>query len=1540
MRQTIPPKKLPEMVTRSTQGLRQRRRKTPFLQSGSRISNYEIIKELGRGGMGVVYLARDLDLARLVAIKFMLSARAEASERFITEARATARCQHENIVIIHEVDTFDGFPFMVLEYLPGQSLREFLHQGPPLAPGRAVELIVPVLRALVCAHAHDIVHRDLKPANVLITDNGIVKVLDFGIAKLISVVNHVEPHGDGGGAELVDTVEELTGAGVRVGTPRYMSPEQVRGDYIDHRSDIWSVGIMLWEMILGGHPLTPFEYRKFQDIAHTDTPMPSMRALAPDIGPLASIIDRCLIKNVQDRTDSAQSLLAEIESLTSGPSLTMAEAQAPFAGLSTLQEADGARFFGRERDTAAAIERLRNTCVLAITGPSGAGKSSLVRAGMIPALRRSGEGWEVLIMRPGRHPVAALARTLGQYRWYSSSYPESYPEKNNNSMQVDEDLLMHKPGWAGAKLRAWAGHRQRRVLLFIDQFEELYTLVTDGNERAAFLRCLEGVADDPSSPLRVVISVRSDYLDRLAGGRGLLAAATQGLMFLPPLDREGLRNALIRPIMNVGYCFESSQMVEDILDELQQTRTPLPLMQFAAAQLWEERDRGRQMLTHRSYRDMGGTAGALARHADMVLAGMTAAEMHHARAMFLRLVTAEWTRAPASMRELRELAQVGPHRHGRWGSRAETQHKARGEEVLARLIEGRLLVVEGGNGDSSSDDGMVEIVHESLIARWPTLARWLSANEGEQAFTARLRSAALEWEKSARREGLLWRGQAAEEASRYYRRHLEQPIVGLGGRELDYLAAVATLANGIRRRRRQLVFAALLTLSAFAMALAYLVVRAESEADRAQQQARAARNATRMATAREQLRDPTRALAILREIEAPDVPRGWGALAQRLIASPIARVVFPHSGEVNTIDVSPDGSCVATGSTDGKIRIWSTDGLAEPLVLSAHDGAIWSVRFSPDGSHLVSASEDRTIRLHATDGHGPSVRLSSHDQSVFLAIFSPDGGYIASTSGDKTVRLWDVEGRGPPRVLGMYPQLVSALAFSPDGSRLSAASADGTVRTVQIHGETAAAEFSTGHSALITKIDYSPDGKYLLSASHDKTMRLQPVDGSGKVIVFRGHEAEVNSAVFSPDGRHIVSSSSDGTVRLWNASGRGTAKIIGTHKSMVWQAVYSSDGNYIASASADRTARLWELSSRGDTPLVLHGHEHAVWSVDYHPNGKQIVSSSYDGTVRVWNADGSGEPTTIGRHKGQVLSVRYSPDGSQIMSGGSDGMVRLWNAGKRGRAKIVNRHKGSVWWVGFSPDGTMLASAAEDGTMYVRSTVGDNRDNVLINHDRSVVSAAFSPDGARVASASQDGKVRIWRINQLQDAPIILEHGEVPWWVTFSPDGRHVATAGNDHIVRIWDADGRGTPRQLKGHDNSVNTVAFSPEGGRLVSTSADSSIRVWSLDAEGDVLVLPGHSGSVISARFSPDGNHIASVSRDQTIRIWSDFIPLRADDARLWSRTNYCLPVRERLLLLSVSEDLADIHLRACKRRVHAAYQSNDFARLSFEHNRMSVE
>ncbi len=852
------------------------------LGPGVIVGHYELIRLLGEGGMGAVYLARDNRLGRRVAIKFLHTNDEHQTRRFILEARMTARCGHENIVVIYEADEFQGAPYMVLEFLKGSSLQDMLQEKRgPMPVGRVAELMVPVLRALTCAHEAGIVHRDLKPDNIFVTQSGTVKVLDFGISKVLqdddSMADRKKPdmgedddeNSDLSTEELAsidelrDLSEEsasLTVAGSLMGTIPYMAPEQWRArSDIDAAADIWAIGIILYKMLSGQHPLPGVHGMNLAIVGNYKVPMPSLAVAAPDLPEdLIAIVDRCLLKRRAQRWPSAQALLEALEKFLPGRSTRAFNVdECPYAGLSAFQENDADRFFGRDAEISALVNMIREQPLVGIAGASGAGKSSIVRAGVVPALKRSGEKWVARFIRPGRTPLLALAEAI---------VPPAQGEKAAERVDAVAFLaktIASEPGKAGALLRSEARIQGYSLLLFVDQFEELFTQGISTEERTAFTACLSSIADDASSPTRVVLSLRADFLDRVSEDRRFLSELSQGLFFLTAPGRDSMRDAILEPARLAGFKFENAEIVEDMLDHLASTQGALPLLQFAASKLWDARDKKNKLLTESGYDEMGGIAGALATHADSVVRDLPAEEQKEVRALFLRLVSSERTRALVPMDDLLEQAS----------SRAAL------EELINRLVQARLLVVQTSGGVTT-----VEIVHESLISSWPTLRRWLDESGEDVAFLEQLRTAAKQWESKSKSKDLLWRGDLVDEARRFKKRFRGS----LSASQDSFLKASFALQTHTARLKRGAFAAGAVILLAFSGSMAFLKAEADNERIEAERQRIEAERQKTIAVAAKEDADKQRDIAEkrLKEIEEKEKAR----LAAQAEADENARV--------------------------------------------------------------------------------------------------------------------------------------------------------------------------------------------------------------------------------------------------------------------------------------------------------------------------------------------------------------------------------------------------------------------------------------------------------------------------------------------------------------------------------------------------------------------------------------------------------------------------------------------------------------------------
>lgn len=726
---------------------------------------FQLVRPLGRGAMGIVYLAHDQSLDRQVAVKFIAAHQpnARARERFQNEARAIARLKHPNVVTVFRTGDVKGHPYIVSEHLVGQSLAEL---SLPLPWRRALGLGIRLARGLAAAHRQGVLHRDLKPDNVFLTAEGEVKLLDFGLAELVDA-----------GAPT-GTNRARTAAG----TPRYMAPELFSGMPATPQSDLYALGLMLYEFCTGTLPprqqpgMRPEEARP-PSPGMPEPPdyglVPSLAGHVPGMAPeFAAIIERCLRAAPQERFASAEALCEELERLEPLHEPEVLPTGNPYRGLAPFEAEHRALFFGRDADIRAVIERLRLKPLVLVAGDSGVGKSSLCRAGILPRVARGAldntRDFSTVTLEPGRRPVAALAAALAPVL--------GMPEAGLAAQ------LAGTHEWLGPALReAYQGGRG--LLLFVDQLEELITLSEPA--QAAHLARLLGELALPAAGVHVLLAVRGDFLTRVGALPGLGDVLERALYLLRPLTPEGAREAIAGPARSRGVVFESEELLQTLAGAMAQGAGSLPLLQFTLTELWERRDSARRCITRAALDDMGGVAGALSRHADGVLARLAHAEQRAARRLLGRLITAEGTRSERSEEEL-------------------TATSTESRTALRALIEGRLLHARTEAGLSS-----YEIAHEALIASWGTLRRWLDEDAGQRALRQRIEAASAEWERLGRAEELLWRGRQLEEA-----RALE--ISSLGAREQGFLKGSRRAVH--RQRLRRGLMALLLVLVAGALA--------------------------------------------------------------------------------------------------------------------------------------------------------------------------------------------------------------------------------------------------------------------------------------------------------------------------------------------------------------------------------------------------------------------------------------------------------------------------------------------------------------------------------------------------------------------------------------------------------------------------------------------------------------------------------------------------------------------------------------------------
>ncbi|WP_310834377.1 AAA family ATPase [Aetokthonos hydrillicola] len=1134
----------------------------------------------------------------------------------------------------------------------------------------------------------------------------------------------------------------------------------------------------------------------------------------------------------------------------------------PYLGLSAFGEKDAAFFFGREKFTEELFHTVYQQPLVAVIGASGSGKSSVVFAGLIPRLREQGI-WLIESLRPKSQPFDELAIALVRQLEPNvdgvekvikvGKLTESLKKGEVTLHQVASQILENKPN--------------KRFLLVVDQFEELYTQCQDKEEQQNFIDTLLSAVQQKS--ITLVFTLRADFYGYVLSYRPFSDALQQFLHKpLGLMSREELKTAIEQPAQKLNVELQT-HLAERILDDVGNEPGNLPLLEFALTQLWDNQKDGE--LTHKAYDKIGGVKQALVKHAEQVYSRLSEAEKYQAQRVFLALVqlgeTTEATRRVATISDV-----------GRQNWNLVTY--LAGSEVR--------LVVTGLDNKSSQET--VEVVHEALIREWKRLREWIENNRQKLIQQRKIESEAQSWQENNRARDYLLIGTKLAQAEDFWQTYGEEISLSSLAQELiaasktererlkreaeerqkQELEAAQKLAQESEAKRKASIMGARIAIGSTMVVGAVAIFafaqwrEAQIQSDVAQLEAlnsiAIASNASNLDL--NALVNNLKAGKQLQKFEwSPkvDVNTKMGVLADLNQITYQVREqnrLIQHDSAVLGVAYSPDGKTLASASWDKTVKLWRTDG-SLITTLKGHKDAVFGVAYSPDGKTLASASWDKTVKLWRTDG-SLITTLKGHKDAVFGVAYSPDGKTLASAGEDKTVKLWRTDGSLIITLKG-HEDAVIGVAYSPDGKTLASASRDKTVKLWRTDGSLITT--LKGHEDEVFGVAYSPDGKTLASASRDKTVKLWRTDGS-LITTFKGHEDAVNGVAYSPDGKTLASASRDKTVKLWRTDGSLITTLKG-HEDLVIGVAYSPDGKTLASASSDKTMKLWRTD--GSLITTLKGHEDLVFGVAYSPDGKTLASASRDKTVKLWRTDGSLIITLKG-HKDAVNSIVYNPDGKTLASASDDKTVRLWRT-DGSLITTLKGHEDVVNGVAYSPGGKTLASASDDKTVKLWRTDG-SLITTLKGHKDLVIAVAYSPNGKTLASASYDKTVKLWRT----DGSLITTlkgHEDAVFGVAYSPDGKKLASASRDKTVKLWRTDG-SLITTLKGHEDKVNGVAYNPDSKTFVSVSDDKTVKLWRTDGSL-ITTLKGHDSAVWGVAYNPDGKTLASASLDKTVKLWT---------------------------------------------------------------------
>lgn len=1438
------------------------------LNPGEMVDYFNVIKLIGKGGMGAVYLARDMRLGRKVALKLIKSSMISTQsdlERFMYEARITARFSHPNIVTLHAFGEFKGVPYFAMEYLDGENLASRLKRE-KLGLWDAVRIGISICEALAEAHKNNIYHRDLKPENIFIPSDGRLKILDFGLARYKSefLSNEISTErglivnpGDVFSEMVTSSVPSMENTdevfarppsgektGTTRGTPPYMAPELWMGEDGDDRTDVFALGIIMYEMLTGKRP---FNANSLYDLALeivTPGPVKKPSELNQEVpASLDDIVMMCLERKKENRPDSAQ-ILGLLQGILGSRDGTYQGERSPFRGLSPFYEENSRFFFGREDEILQFLERMRSEAVLPVIGHSGAGKSSFVRAGVIPRLRERGN-WRIFTMQPGRNPWLNLKAALAGF-----SASENIPETSDKAVSLSPVFM------------SILQNTGENILLFIDQFEELFTGSVNSTH-SSFADSVLSISDDPSLGIRVVFTIRDDYLGK-AAERIQNTRIFNSVTVIKSPGIKGLLDIVTRPLKETGYTYDDPLLPALMVKAVENEESPLPVLQFVTGCLWEQRDRKSKLLLRKVYDSTGGVEGALATHADEVVSHFPAESLKIVKSIFLMLFNTDRTRKVCLKSEITAGNPVV-------------------EEIVNTLVNARLLSVR----TSIEAEPEIETVHESLVRTWKTLDNWLSESRYDHIFYDELKAWVRLWTKNGKTEEGLWTGKKLDDAVEF----MKSSTLVISDDVNDFIERCKDKSLGDRRRRKMIFGFSFLTL--FIIALVSVVVAMAFAKEK---------NLSEQARRRES------ELRILSENQEKAVTRQWAQAQLEGAQSALERGdVLESRSKLRMAAEKLDDAAAA-------LLLWKLN--SNPLQWKKDLGAsVYETVFSPDGKHVAAACLNKNLYVFNVLTRAATL-LRGHTEQVLAVSFSPDKKHIASGSYNGMIIVHDLQTGKIRFSVKPHSSRIRALRYMGDvlvssgvDGRISRISATGKIlKSVTVKGGgywsmaiSDKGHIYAGHESGEIHI-YNPELELIrkLKVASSRIADIQVVSDS-IISISSGGSIDINQISDFKNNKKInhrtglrAMAVSDGRIHVCDDSGMLTVYSIKnlalisrlkTHDS-ICRSVDINTENLVVSGGSDNFVRMWKFE-KIESPEVPRGHRSSVVGLAFSPDDSKIVSGGGDGSLIVWNTQTGEQIGFIKAHKKSVMGVAWSPDGRYIASASTDSSVKLWKADDLTPAGVFEEHRRAATQVEFSPDSRMLLSAGFDRRVILREVPSGKVIHVLEGHKFHVWTARFSPDGRFIASGSNDKTVRIWDVFTGKNLKTFNTNKDSINGLTFHRNGK-IIYAGDDsrHLFEIdLELD---TVSEILRMPSRLYWIDYSPKSDLLLVSSANG---FWH-QVEGRRIKTSRryHRSEVNAVTFSRTGKYFASSGDDSLVRVYSTLT-----DVPLW-RLSAVLPDQGR--------------------------------------------
>jgi len=1429
---------------------------------------YEFHEVIGEGAFAMVWRSTQPILGREVAIKQIREHLANDPgfiRRFEVEARIVSSLEHPYIVPLYDYWREPGAAYLVMRMIPGGTLESRLNDG-PLSETELRRLVDQIGSALRLAHQRGVIHRDIKPGNILIDGEGNYLLTDFGIAF---------------GA---DTGDDNAAAALSTGSPSYASPEQLRREHLDERTDIFAFGVILFESASGHAPFEDERSRVGLVERQLEGSLPAPSSIDPGVPSwVDEVVGRATAGKKDDRYRTVDELIDAVRQTTGDadriglPKAFTGDVRNPFKGLSAFTEADAEDFCGRHRLLAhllSVFERPGSEGrLVAAVGPSGSGKSSVVRAGLIPALRQGAidgsSDWFLTTMMPGAHPFDELEGALVRV---AASPPGPLSE-----------LMAGSDRGIARAVKQIIPDESADLLLVIDQFEELFTLVEDENERRQFIDGLIAAIREPRSRLRLVVTIRADFWDRPLRYPNLAVLLETAAVTVPPLSADELEQSIVEPIAKQRMVYEPG-LVARISAEVADQPGALPLLQYALTQLFDRHDHG--VLTVAEFDGLGGVSGAVARRSEETFQSLSPVQQLAAQRMFGRLVTlgdgAEDTRRRVSTTELGQDSTMS--------------------QVVEVYGNARLLAFDR---DPVTSSPTVEVAHEALIREWPRLRGWLDDGRQDLRVHRHLTTSATEWNAHARDDSELYRGVRLAAAASWADGTTDA-MNQLEHEFFDASVARRDAQEGFERRRTRRLRRLLITTAVVAV-VAMLAGGLAFQAQRRAESSEAAADLDRLlADARSaDPTDPT--IGILQALAAHQInpsEETRSALHWALTARPEHLGTLGSDVVGHSMTVLGDGHSVVVHTTS-TLDVWDVESRTltrsipvpggpypSEFALASHATADGSrgVVTTPTQSFVIDLDSSETLASvdHATEARvvmidpsaqvvaigfvDGSVEVRSVDDLSLLAEFretvnvaqfdwSPDGKLLVVGGGDGGLVAWNRstasiawtrEGVGFANLLTQ-----ASVLFELDGESVITSRAvisEGLGRIIET------LDARTGEPVSGREVIETPQWwltmRWLGGGSND-LVGTTPFGQLGIIDLDRGSAdllprvAATGIALAVLPELDVLLAAGRAGIEIRSLDGSGPLQrtipitpekgdLIELNEQLI--AFDANSEQVVTSVLGHAVPEVADLADHDLQPVTYNAPLDGPLTLFADGFGEYVVVTSIDGpspglTVhRGINGPPLGPPITPPPSwNGSILgitSVAGSPAGDRLVV--SYGTVAVLYDVFTGEVIRALEAPPNLWdgylpiFAQFSPDGEVLAQRNFYGISLHDASSGD----LLVSSDEHRL-VTPGPADEWVLTSDARGVMQVRDPKSLEaTGPPMAGHAGQATWVEIAPGGEHLASWGRDETVRVWSLDTRSQFGRPMVHHINGQRAQWSPDGDLLAIPTADG-YQMWNFDTD-----------------------------------------------------------------------------------------------------------